>query len=52
MLLREILEEAAAPAPDNDAVKQKIGDYYTACMDEKAIEAAGAAPLKAESGAN
>jgi endothelin-converting enzyme/putative endopeptidase len=48
VLLREILQEAAAPAPDKDAVKQKIGDYYTACMDEKAIEAAGAAPLKAE----
>jgi putative endopeptidase len=47
VLLREILEEAAAPAPEKDPVKKKIGDYYTACMDEKAIEAAGAAPLKA-----
>ena len=27
-------------------MKQKIGDYYAACMDEKAIEAAGATPLK------
>jgi endothelin-converting enzyme/putative endopeptidase len=48
ILLREILEEAAAPAAGKDAVKQKIGDYYAACMDEKAIEAAGAAPLKLE----
>jgi len=47
LLLRRILEEAAAAAPQKDSVKQKIGDYYTACMDEKAIEAAGSAPLKA-----
>jgi len=46
-LLREILEEAAAGGPERDPVKQKIGDYYSACMDEKAIEAAGAGPLKA-----
>src|ERR1700690_3083490 len=45
-LLRAILEEAAAGGPDRDPVKQKIGDYYAACMDEKAIEAAGATPLK------
>src|SRR5712691_9092227 len=48
LLLREILEEAAAPAPQKDVVKQKIGDYYTACMDEKAIDAAGTAVLKTE----
>jgi putative endopeptidase len=46
VLLREILEAAAAPAAQKDPVRQKIGDYYTACMDEKAIEAAGTAPLK------
>jgi endothelin-converting enzyme/putative endopeptidase len=27
-------------------VTQKIGDYYASCMDEKAIEAKGATPLK------
>ena len=48
VLLRQILEEAAAPAPEKDAVKQKIGDYYTACMDEKTIDAAGTKPLKLE----
>ncbi len=37
-LLRTILEEAASPASGKDPVKQKIGDYYAACMDEKAIE--------------
>jgi putative endopeptidase len=45
VLLRQILEEAAAGGP-RDPVKQKIGDYYSACMDEKAVEAAGANPLK------
>src|SRR4029077_9132475 len=45
VLLREILEEAATGDPDREPVKQKIGDYYAACMDEKAIETAGANPL-------
>ena len=49
VLLREILEEAAAPAPEKDLVKQKIGDYYSACMGEQAIETAGTVPLKAVS---
>ena len=47
VLLRQILEEAAAGGPERDPVKRKIGDYYAACMDEKAVEAAGAGPLKA-----
>jgi putative endopeptidase len=46
VLLREILEEAAAAGPGRDPVKQKIGDYYAACMDEKTIENAGVTPLK------
>jgi putative endopeptidase len=46
VLLREILEEAAAGGPGRDPVKQKIGDYYAACIDEKAVESAGATPLK------
>ena len=45
-ILREILESAATPAPDRDAIKQKIGDYYAACMDEKAVEAAADKPLR------
>jgi endothelin-converting enzyme/putative endopeptidase len=44
--LKEILEAASAPDPKRDIVKQKIGDYYAACMDEKAIDAKGAAPLQ------
>ena len=46
-LLRGILEEAGAGGASRDPVKQKIGDYYAACMDEKAVEAAGAKPLQA-----
>src|ERR1700690_273817 len=46
--LREILEEAAAGGAGRDPVKQKIGDYYSACMDEKAIETAGPSPLKSD----
>ncbi len=42
--LRAILEQAAA-AKDRDAVTQKIGDYYAACMDEAAVEKRGAKPL-------
>ncbi len=45
-ILKEILESAATPTPDRDAVKQKIGDYYTACMDETAINAAVIKPLQ------
>ena len=44
--LRGILEDASAARADRNAVTQKIGDYYASCMDEKAIDAKGAAPLK------
>ncbi len=47
-VLHQILEESAVPAPNRDAVTQKIGDYYAACMDEKGIDAKGLAPLKPE----
>jgi endothelin-converting enzyme/putative endopeptidase len=44
-ILHEVLEEAAKPVAGRDATTQKIGDYYAACMDEKAIDAKGLAPL-------
>lgn len=44
--LRGILEAAAAPDPSRNAVNQKIGDYYASCIDEQAIEAKAAEPLK------
>ncbi len=46
--LRGILEAAEAPDATRSAAAQKIGDYYSSCMDEKAIEAKGAEPLKPE----
>jgi putative endopeptidase len=46
-LLRGILEEASSGGASRDPVKQKIGDYYAACMDEKTVEAAAAKPLQA-----
>ncbi|MGC1448717.1 MAG: M13 family metallopeptidase [Candidatus Sulfotelmatobacter sp.] len=45
--LRGVLEAASAPDPKRNAVTQKIGDYYASCIDEKAIDAKGAEPLKA-----
>jgi endothelin-converting enzyme/putative endopeptidase len=47
-VLHEILEAAARPNPGRDADTQKIGDYYAACMDESAIDAAGLKPLRGE----
>ncbi|MGA9545453.1 MAG: M13 family metallopeptidase [Candidatus Sulfotelmatobacter sp.] len=44
--LRGILEAAAVPDPARNAATQKIGDYYSSCIDEKAIEARGTDPLK------
>ena len=46
--LRRILEEAAKPDPNRSASAQKIGDYYSSCMDEKSIDAKGLDPLKAD----
>jgi putative endopeptidase len=47
-ILHQILEAASKPDPNRDSVTQKIGDYYAACMDEKAIDATGLTPLKPE----
>jgi putative endopeptidase len=44
--LRGILEAAATPRPNRDAVDQKIGDYYASCTDEKTIDARSTDPLK------
>jgi endothelin-converting enzyme/putative endopeptidase len=43
--LRIILEKAAAGGASRDAIDQKIGDMYRSCMDEKAVNAHGMAPL-------
>jgi endothelin-converting enzyme/putative endopeptidase len=47
-ILREILEKAATDTPGRDAVTQKIGDYYSSCMDEETVETKGLDPLKPE----
>jgi len=41
-----ILEDLAKRQEGRSASQQKIGDYFGACMDERAIEARGAEPLK------
>ncbi len=47
-ILHEILEAAAKPSAGRDATTQKVGDFYGACMDEKAIDARGLTPLQPE----
>jgi putative endopeptidase len=48
VILRDILEKAASGRASRNAIDQKIGDYYGACMDEKAVDAKGLGPLKPE----
>ena len=50
-ILRTILEAAAgnkSAAPGS--IEQKIGDFYSACMNTEQIEAAGIAPIAAGAG--
>lgn len=47
-VLRDILEKAAAGGAGRDAIDQKIGDYYGACMDESAVEKKGLQPIQPE----
>jgi len=44
-ILRNILEKQSADNPNRSSNDQKIGDYYSSCMDEAGIEAKGAKPL-------
>src|SRR5947209_10462630 len=48
VILRQILEKASANDPGRTPVLQKIGDMYSACMDEAAANKAGYTPLKPE----
>src|SRR5437016_8530969 len=45
---RNILEKAAAGGPNHREIEQKVGDYYGACIGEKAADAKGLDPLKPE----
>lgn len=41
-----ILDEASRPTEGRDAVTRQVGDYFAACMNEPAIEKAGAKPIE------
>ena len=44
-----LLETAAArPDAERTVSERKVGDFFHACMDEKAVEAAGAKPIAAD----
>jgi endothelin-converting enzyme/putative endopeptidase len=44
-----LLETAAArPDAERTPAERKVGDFFQACMDEKAVEAAGAKPISAD----
>jgi putative endopeptidase len=40
-----VLEDAAKPESTRDAVTQKVGDFFAACMDEATVEKLSKAPL-------
>ena len=46
LVLKAILEKQSADNPNRSSNDQKIGDYYSSCMDEAGINAKGTAPLK------
>ncbi len=41
-----LLQRASQPSPVRTKIQTEIGDYFAACMDEAAIEKAGATPLR------
>jgi putative endopeptidase len=41
-----LLDDVAVARPDRTPPEQKTGDYFAACMDEAAIDAAGLKPLQ------
>ena len=46
--LKGILEQLAPVAASRSPEQQRIGDYFAACMNVDAVEAAGSAPLQGE----
>src|ERR1039457_4078937 len=48
IFLRGMLEQAAQPSDQRNAVTQKIGDFYAACMDEGAVEKRGLSAIQPE----
>src|SRR5579863_9429402 len=48
ILLQNLLETNSSNKPGRSPLEQKEGDFYAACMDEKAIDARGTAALKTD----
>src|SRR5947209_5804232 len=48
LILRDILEKASVNDAKRSAADQKIGDFYSSCMDEATIEKKGLSALKPE----
>jgi putative endopeptidase len=46
--MRGIVEDAGKSNAAAGSNQQKIGDFYSSCMDSAAIEAAGAKPIAAD----
>ncbi len=46
--LHDILEKASVNDPGRNPIDQKIGDFYSSCMDEKAVNEKGLSPLRPE----
>jgi putative endopeptidase len=46
--LRGMLEQASQGGSSRDAVTQKIGDFYGACLDESAVEKRGISAIQGE----
>jgi putative endopeptidase len=47
-VLRETMEKASADSAGRTPVQQKVGDFWTACIDDKAIDAAATRDLAPE----
>jgi putative endopeptidase len=47
-ILQGILETASANKPTRTLTEQKLGDYYASCMDTKALDQKGLAPIQAD----
>ncbi len=46
LVLKAILEKAAAGGPERSPNEQKIGDYYASCMNVEAVDQAGLTPVQ------
>jgi len=46
VFLRGMLEQAAQPDPQRNAVTSKIGDFYAACIDESTVEKRGLSAIQ------